>query len=47
VLDLVKLSGQLSAFAHYLQQESKANQERLRLALQEKKRKKLKKSRRQ
>jgi hypothetical protein len=35
VLDLVKLSGQLSAFAHYLQQESKASQERLRRVWQE------------
>jgi hypothetical protein len=35
MLDLVKLSGQIPAFARHLQQESKANQERLRLALQE------------
>ncbi len=35
MLDLVKLSGQLAAFARHLQQESKANQERLRRAWQE------------
>ncbi|MFS8910721.1 DNA double-strand break repair nuclease NurA [Synechococcus sp. H60.3] len=35
MLDLVKLSEQIPAFARHLQQESKANQERLRLALQE------------
>ncbi len=35
MLDLVKLSGQLSAFARHLQQEAKASQERLRRAWQE------------
>lgn len=34
MLDLVKLSGQIPAFARHLQQESRAGQERLRQALQ-------------